>query len=234
VKRRRATPAQRLRPFWFLSVIVIALLAVGGYWFSLSHLFYPHTIDVSGNRIVSKDAIVQAAQIDLNRNMWLQNTHAMVERIEAIPYIKTAAIHRRLPDALAIVVTERVPFALLESNGTVVTIDRTLRVLSSGAPEGQHLPTIVAPTRDVESTLAAAEEIALQTNLQPVLFREDAYGGVVMTLRGGVRILFGDPDTVDDKVQMIVPILEKVDRGNRKVAAIDLRAMTTPVVEYVK
>jgi cell division septal protein FtsQ len=235
VKRRRATPAQRLRPFWFLIAIVIALLAVCTYLFSLSHAFYPRTIDVSGNRIVSKDAILSAAQIELDRNIWLQNTAAMTQRIEAIPYIDTAAVHRHVPNAISIDVTERTPFALLERNGAIVTVDRTLRVLNPGAPPGAQLPTIIAATHDVAKTLADTEEVALQTRLDVAQLREDAYGDVEMTLRqNNVRVLFGDPDTVDDKMQMIVPILEKVDRGNRRVAAIDLRAMTTPVVEYAK
>ncbi len=236
MKRRRTTPAQRLRPFWLLFASVIVLLGAGAYLFSASHMFYPHTIDVAGNRVVSKDAILEAAQIELDRNIWLQNTSAMQQRIEAIPYIDTVAVHRHLPGAISIDVTERAPFALLNSNGTIVTIDRTLRVLNQGAPRsGRQLPTIVATTRDVESALADAEEDALQTQLEPAVVSEDRYGGVVMTLRHyNVRVLFGDPDTVDDKVQMIVPILDKVDRGNRKVAAIDLRAPTTPVVEYVK
>jgi cell division septal protein FtsQ len=236
VKRRRATAAQRLRPFWFLIVIVLALLALGTYAFSLSHTFYPHTIDVSGNRVVSKDAILAAAQIELNRNIWLQNTGAMQQRIEAIPYIGTAAVHRYLPGTISIDVTERAPFAVLDSNSTIVTIDRTLRVLNPGPPlAGVHLPTIIAATHAVASTLADTEEMAIQTRLDISQLQEDKYGGVVMTLRGSnVRVLFGDPETVDDKIQMIVPILDKVDHGPRKVVGIDLRAASTPVVEYAK
>jgi cell division septal protein FtsQ len=236
VKRRRATPAQRLRPFWFLIVIVIALLALGTYGFSLSHTFYPHTIDVAGNHVVSKDAILEAAQIKLDRNIWLQNTGAMQQRIAAIPYIDTARVHRHFPGTISIDVTERAPFAVLDNNGTIVTIDRTLRELNPGPPLiGGQLPTIIAATHAVAVILADTEEMALQTRLDVSRLQEDKYGGVVMTLRGSnVRVLFGDPDSVDDKIQMIVPILDKVDRGSRKVAAIDLRAATTPVVEYVK
>ena len=118
MKRRRTTPVQRLRPFWFLIAMVLALLVAGGYLFSLSHNFYPHTIDVSGNRVVSKDAIMGAAQIELNRNIWLQNTAAMTKRIEAIPFIDTAVIHRQLPGAISIDVTERMPFAVLDYGGS--------------------------------------------------------------------------------------------------------------------
>lgn len=235
MKRRRATPAQRLRPFWFLFAIVIALLVVGGYLFSMSHTFYPHTIDVSGNRIVTKEAILEAAQIELNRNIWLQNTSAMTKRIEAIPYIDTAAVHRHVPGAIAIGVTERTPFAVVDEGGKRELVDRTLRALRPATPDdAAMLPVLLAKQGQDVQTLAVAQEAAEIAHLQPASLDFDKYDDVEMTLRSGVRVLLGDPSTVAQKVALVQPILDKVERGNRKVAALDLRAMTTPVVEYAK
>ncbi|MGB6986428.1 MAG: FtsQ-type POTRA domain-containing protein [Candidatus Aquilonibacter sp.] len=234
MKRSRATPAQRLRPYWVLIAIVLALLVVGGYLFSLSHTFYPHTIDVSGDRVVSKTAILGAAQIELNRNIWLQNTAAMTKRIEAIPFIDTAAVHRHFPGSVFIDVTERTPFAVLAAGGTRELVDRTLRVLRPAGPDDAMLPVLVAANAQDMQTLAGTEEAAERAQLEPALLDYDKYGDVEMTLRGGIRVLFGDPATVAQKVSLVQPILTKVERGNRRVAAIDLRAMTTPVVVYAK
>jgi cell division protein FtsQ len=234
MKRRRATPAQRLRPFWFLIAILVTLLVVGGYLFSLSHTFYPHTIDVSGNRVVSKDAILGAAQIELDRNIWLQNTAAMTKRIEAIPYIDTAAVHRHFPGTISIDVKERAPFAVLDTGGTRAIVDHTMRVLQAAGPDDATLPVLVAKSQPDAQALAVALEAALVAHLDPALLDFDKYGDVEMTLRGGVRVYFGDPSTVAQKVTLVEPILAKVERGSRKVAALDLRAMTTPVVEYAK
>jgi len=234
VRRRRATPAQRLRPFWFLIAIAIALLAVGGYLFAVSHAFYPHTIDVTGNRVVSKDAILEAAQIELDRNIWLQNTAAMTTRIEAIPFIASAAVHRHFPGAISIDVTERTPFAVLESGGQRELVDRTLRELRPAGPDDVAFPVLIASGGQNVQTLAVALEAVLIAHLRPAWLDFDKYGDVEMTLRGGVRVLFGDPSTVAQKVTLVQPILEKVEHGTRKVAALDLRAMTTPVVVYAK
>ncbi|MGD0969361.1 MAG: FtsQ-type POTRA domain-containing protein [Candidatus Aquilonibacter sp.] len=233
-RRRRASPARRLRPFWFLIAMLVALAAIGGYLFSLSHTFYPHTIDVSGNRIVSKDAILDAAQIELNRNIWLQNTGAMRQRIEAIPYIDTAAVHRHFPGAISIDVTERAPFAVIGTGSTRDVVDRTLRVLRPAGPQDAMLPLLVASAGQNTQTLCATEEAAQSAGLQATVLRFDTYGDVEMTLRGGIRVLFGDPSTVAQKVALIHPILEKVEQGKRKVVAIDLRALSTPVVVYAK
>ena len=234
MKRRRATPAQRLRPFWFLFAIVAALLVAGAYLFSTAHVFYPHTIDVTGNRVVSKDAILGAAQIELNRNIWLQDTASMTKRIEAIPYIDTAAVHRHVPGTISIDVKERTPFAVLDSAGTRDVVDHTMRVLQPATPADSALPVLIANNQQDAAALAVALEAAMVAHLDAASFDLDKYGDVEMTLRNGVRVYFGDPSTVAQKVTLVQPILEKVERGNRKVAALDLRAMTTPVVEYVK
>lgn len=234
MKRRRATPAQRLRPFWFLIAIVVALLVVGGYLFSLSHAFYPRTIDVSGNRMVSKDAILAAAQVELNRNIWLQNTAAMTQRIEAIPYIDTAAVHRHMPGTISIDVKERTPFAVLDTGGTRELVDHTMRVLGAAEPDDATFPVLIAKNQQDARALAVALEAAMIAHLDPASLDFDKYGDVEMTLRGGVRVYFGDLSTVAQKVTLVQPILAKVERGSRKVAALDLRAMTTPVVVYAK
>jgi cell division protein FtsQ len=234
VRRRRATPAQRLRPFWFLIAIVVALLAIGAYLFSTAHAFYPHTIDVTGNRVVSKDAILGAAQIELNRNIWLQNTAAMTKRIEAIPYIDTAAVRRLLPGAISIDVKERTPFAVLDTGGTRELVDHAMRVLRPATPDDAALPVLIAKNQQDAEALAVALEAAQIAHLEPASLDFDKYGDVEMTMEGGIRVYFGDPSTVAQKVTLVQPILAKVERGNRKVAALDLRAMTTPVVEYVK
>lgn len=234
MKRSRITPVQRLRPYWVLIALVLALLVVGGYLFSLSHTFYPHTIDVSGNRIVPKSAILDAAQIRLDRNIWLQNTAAMSKRIEAIPFIDTAAVHRHFPGTVSIDITERTPFAVLDAGGTREVVDSGLRVLRPAGPDDVLLPVLVAANGQDAETLANAEEAAERGQLQPALLDYDKYGDVEMTLRGGIRVLFGDSATVAQKMPLVQPILTKVEHGDRKVVAIDLRAMTTPVVVYAK
>ena len=97
-----------------------------------------------------------------------------------------------------------------------------------------HSPCSLVRTGQNAQTLALALDAAQIAHLDPASFNFDKYGDVEMTLHGGVRVYFGDPSTVAQKVTLVQPILAKVGRGKRKVAALDLRAMTTPVVVYAK
>jgi len=234
VKRRRATPAQRLRPFWFLIGLVAVLCLVGGYLLAMWPALRPHRVEVSGNRVVSVTAILASAQIDYGANIWLQNTHAMATRIEAIPYIRTASVHRRLPGTINITVTERVPYAVLEKNGARNLVDETLRVLGPADARDAALPVLAVSSNQRVDQLAIVVDQAEKAQLEPARVSFDEYGDVTMKLRGGIDVLLGDPSTTADKMPLVKPILEKVDRGPRKVAAIDLRALTTPVVVYAR
>lgn len=234
MSRRRPSAARRLRPFWFLIVMLIVLLGVGVYLFARWPAFEPHTIEVEGNTVVGKDAILQSAQINLLQNIWLQNTHAMAERIEAIPYIDTAVVHRQPPGTIVIVVTERVPFAVLDTDGTQEVVDRTLRILRGAGPQDRQLPVLVVHHDENARALADAAREAQAAHLVPESLAYDRFGDLTMTMRDGIAVLFGDPSTVPQKAPLVEPILEKVDRGKRRVTAIDLRALTTPVVIYAR
>ncbi|HTX57664.1 MAG TPA: FtsQ-type POTRA domain-containing protein [Candidatus Acidoferrales bacterium] len=234
MSRRRPSAARRLRPFWFLIVMLIVLLGVGVYLFARWPAFEPHTIEVEGNTVVGKDAILQSAQINLLQNIWLQNTHAMAERIEAIPYIDTAVVHRQPPGTIVIVVTERVPFAVLDTDGTQEVVDRTLRILRGAGPQDRQLPVLVVHRDENARALADAAREAQAAHLVPESLAYDRFGDLTMTMRDGIAVLFGDPSTVPQKAPLVEPILEKVDRGKRRVTAIDLRALTTPVVIYAR
>jgi len=214
--------------------MLIVLLGVGVYLFARWPAFEPHTIEVEGNTVVGKDAILQSAHINLLQNIWLQNTHAMAERIEAIPYIDTAVVHRQPPGTIVIVVTERVPFAVLDTDGTQEVVDRTLRILRGAGPQDRQLPVLVVHHDENARALADAAQEAQAAHLVPESLAYDRFGDLTMTMRDGIAVLFGDPSTVPQKAPLVEPILEKVDRGKRRVTAIDLRALTTPVVIYAR
>jgi len=246
-RRRRASAGRRLRPFWFLIAFVALLAGLGAYLLATWPALYPHTVEVDGNHTVSKDAIVESARIDLGKNMWLQNTHAMAARIEALPYIDRAVIHRRPPDTIVITVTERTPYAFVEDQGQQVTIDHALRVLQNGAPPGlaNALPAfaVVLPQPAVAgATIDDPDLVALESDADALAAAHldarslgfDRFGDVTVQLRNGITVMLGDRSGSVQKVALIQPILEKVEHGKRKVTALDLRALTTPVVVYAK
>lgn len=244
-RRRKKTAAARLRPFWLLVVTLFALAAVAAYFFVTWPALRPRDVEVEGNHVVNKATILQEARIDPRTNVWLQNTRAMSARIETIAYIKTASVHRVPPANFAIVVTERVPFARIVTATGSDVVDHNLRVLQVASPEFDALPAFVVnqlPQPRLGSTLDQDDVVALRNDEDALTkahlaisrLEHDKYGDLVATLHDGVRVLFGDENDLAKKIPLVDPILTQVGRAGRPIAAIDLRAIKTPVVEYKK
>jgi cell division protein FtsQ len=240
-RRKKKSAAARLLRFWVLFAFVVALLAVGGYYAATWPKLYPKRIEVAGNRIVSSAEILSRAGVELHRNLWLQNAGAMARRVEAIPYIEHAWIHRRIPADVTIEVSERTPFAIVQCAGSRALVDRELRVLILDPPRAR-LPALevacaAMPVRgafftDVQARALRDDEGALiAAHIDAVTLSYDKYEELVVTLGSGIRILLGDDNDLQKKIPLIAPILTQLAHG-RRFSAIDLRAPNTPVVIY--
>lgn len=138
---------------------------------------------------------------------------------------------------------ERVPFAILRTPGDSAVVDDSLRVLSMQPPAGPNLPvfapslalTLVPGTfvtakdafvlRDAYATMAAK-------GIFPQVIALDRYGGLIVTLPNGLRLLLGEPGDLSRRLALASAIMTQVVRGGRSVSAVDVRAPSTPVVVY--
>jgi cell division protein FtsQ len=241
-RRRKASQVARLKPFWIpialVTVLVLAALSVGGTWSG----FNPTQVAVSGNHRVSSAEILRSAEIPSHVSIWLQNTGAIAKRIAAIPYIGAVRVHRVPPSAIRIVVVERVPFAILRSDAGDAVVDRDLRVLESATGD-EKLPIFVVQssaddppgaymrTRDTIELRDAYEAIAAK-RIVPLELHLDRFGGLVVTIQGGLRLLLGTQTDLGQKLTLADAILSQVVPHGRRVAAIDLRAPGAPVLVY--
>lgn len=240
-KRRKKSAGARLRPFWVLFVLVAIAAAVGGYYAATWPGFYPKPIRVSGNRVVPTSQILSRADIAPHENVWLQSMHKAAARIEAIPYVKSVQIHRSLPASVRVTITERVPFAILQTHAGKAIVDRDLRVLQSGEePTLPILITNVAVTppdgtfvKDVDAMRMRDDYDALaQAHVAVRSLHYDKFGDLVADTRGGISLLLGDDSDLAKKTPLIDPIISQVSATGKRLAAVDLRAPKTPVVVY--
>lgn len=241
-KRRKPSAAARVRPFWVPIAFLLAV-AVGALAFAATYPgFDPKRVSVSGNGRVSRQEILARAQVAPHTTIWLQNTGAIAQRVSAIPYIDRARVSRIPPATIRIVVTERVPFAVLRSGYDAALVDRSLRVLEPATAAS------VLPVFDIEPTIAltpgtfvrSAQAVALRAAYETMASRQmapaqlglDRYGGLVVTLRGGLRLILGGQSDLPRKLTLADAILAQIVTRRRPVAAIDLRAPSAPVLVY--
>ncbi len=240
-RRRKRSAVARVRPFWMpiaiLAMLVLVALGVAATWPG----FEPKKITVTGNHRVARNEILAHAAIPAHVTIWLQNTGAISRRIETIPYIGKAAVWRSLPAAIRIAVVERVPFAIVRSGDEAAVVDHALRVLEltgndrlpvmTIAPGADLLPGGYVKARDALELRGAYDAIAT-THIVPVELAFDRFGGLVVTIRGGLKLLLGNPRDLDRKLSLAEAILAQVVTRQRRVDAIDLRAPAAPVLVY--
>lgn len=241
-RRRKPSAATRVRPFWLPIGFVLLLLGGAVTFVAIYPGFDPKRVSVSGNNRVDRQEILTRAAIAPNLTIWLQNTGAIARRVAEIPYIDRVRVRRIPPAAIRIAVTERVPFAVVRSGYDAAIVDRTLRVLEpatapSALPDFDVEPSIdLTPGTFVHSSDALALRAAYETmagrHMTPVQLSLDRYGGLVVTMRSGVRLMLGGQDDLPEKLGLADAILSQIVTGRRRVAAVDLRAPAAPVLVY--
>jgi cell division septal protein FtsQ len=240
-RRFKRSAAARIRPFWILIAFFGTLALIGLAFLAMWPGFNVKNVTVAGNQRVSTDEILARAAIPTNRSIWFENTGAIADRIRAIPYIDSVSVGRIPPASLTVWVTEREPFAVLQSGETRALVDHAMRVLSP-APTDETLPVFIVPNLALRPGMFVTEPGALAlrasytamagSGLSPASLTFDRYGGLVATTPSGLHVLFGERDDLGRKVRLLQAILAQVVRRQRSVAAIDLRAPGTPVVVY--
>jgi len=128
----------RDRPRWLrllvsLSVISAAVAMVASPWWgprALSRLdfFHVRTFELQGLRYAKAPELVRALAVDTTESVW-QPLDSLVAIMEAQPMVLRAVIERDLPGTLRVLVTERVPVALVPTKTGLRPADRTGAVL---------------------------------------------------------------------------------------------------------
>ena len=244
-RRRKSTVVSRVKPFWIFAILLVGLIAWGGAWLAQSEWFRVTrvAIDLPLASPVSRDAVRAAAGISRDTNVWLIDTHALARRIESIPYVDRAAIHRgQFPKPFVeLAITVRRPYACIHRGDRNVTIDTTARVLQPGCATAAlprieagrgaiPLPGGTVADPEVGRLLADAKTLS-DANLVVRLLTRDRWDGLDVVDVRGVAIHFGAEGDLAKKAALVEPVRKGVG-PNRAIRAIDLRAPGTPIVEF--
>ena len=225
-----------------LAVITAATLMWYG---SRSALFDVDHIEVVGTFLVSPAEAAEAAGPLRRVPLADLDTTSAAERIEALPFVRSATVQRVFPNRVRIRLTERMPVAFAARTGTSETphapgggfalLDETGRVLADRPDRPADLPEVTGtgqvppPGRWLRPAGPALDVyLALPDGLRGQVSAVVVDGGST-TLRMGAReVRFGPPESLEAKVAALGALLEHL--GDRSVAAIDVRVPSAPVV----
>ena len=210
-------------------------------------------VRVSGASRVSAADIAAAAGVAGHPSM-IDVSGRAARAVERIPWIDKAVVRRQWPSTVSIVVTERIPVAIVGVSGTAVTVDVSGRVL--GPAGTMVLPAVVAdgdpalggmPGGPVPKPVTATAPgppgtwtdpiyrpgLVVASALTPTLLARltkivvSGDGSVRLGLAGGGAAILGGTDGVGDKLLAVETILTRAPIGS---GTIDVTVPSAPVL----
>jgi len=227
--------------FWVFILIALFALGYGAYALVRAPQLRVHEIivTVDGHTVTEHD-VLKAARIDPNANAWLLDTHAIEQRVAAIPYVASVRLTRTPPADVDIAVTERVPSHCVQTRTGAYTLDDKARVLQTGcarstlvridAPHAIIAALGSSPEDSVVVGLLAAAKALDHAKLHVRSLARDRYGDLVATDATGVELRLGADTDLAKKAALVGPV--RAATRNRPIRVIDLRAPETPTVEF--
>lgn len=221
---------------------VITLVAIGvvvaAWGLAASPLFHVRDVRVQGNRHLSTAEIVRLAGIRGDANLLTVRPNLVLRALVRSPWIRTAEVRRDLPSTLVVTVEERLPVAWVRQGEGIAVLagDGTVLARRPKPPRGiVDLGAWGSPLRsggrldDLQEPLAVAGSLPRRL-LRQVEGASMRGGEVILRLRDGARVRYGEARSLEAKNMALANILRWAGQRGEQLASLDLRAPRNPAV----
>ncbi|MGC1483767.1 MAG: FtsQ-type POTRA domain-containing protein [Candidatus Acidiferrum sp.] len=133
-------------------------------------LLKPDQIELTGNHIVGREAVLQPFARDRNRSVLRIPLDARRSQLEQLPWVESASVQRILPNRIHVELTERTPVAFLRSGAELALIDAHGVILDRPAGEDLHFPIVTGlpdsmPREEREKRMQTYQEFLSDADL---------------------------------------------------------------------
>jgi POTRA domain, FtsQ-type/Cell division protein FtsQ len=255
-RRRRTTPAPA-KPVasgrgWLWALLQIAVL--GGEIFALLFLlaqpaFRPRQVEVVGTRHLTVAEVTGALNLPSDRNIFLLSQVELANRLQALPWVRTANVSLALPDRVSVRVTEWTPSAVLQVGETTYYLNDLGEVLDPAAEAGGL--TVISragfgPATDGQHAVASEllpMLIQLRAGFTPAFkvavtsFQLDRREVLTAQTDRGWTIIFGQMVTSEDRASLepklaaLRALSTRIDLTSAPIQYINLENARAPAVQ---
>lgn len=234
-RRRRSVSRRR----WLLRgavVATVALVGLASWAVGWSSLLGVRQVEVRqtvmrGASQLPPSLVQQTADVTPGTPLARVDLGAVRSRVESIPSVATAQVHRAWPSTLVIQVVVRVPVLAVRTGGGWQLVDRTGVAYRTVAEPPAGLP-VLTPGPDAPDQATVQAMAAVAAGLPASLARQvrsvsaSSPDDVTLQLASGARVLWGSADETARKAQVLAVLLAGV--GGRGVTLYDVRAPDAP------
>lgn len=208
--RRWSRRLRSWRPV-LLVVLVAGLVGFAAWVVLVSSWLGLRSVEVNGVHGVTVSQVTGAVAVAPGTPLARVDLAAVQSRVEAIPAVASATVHRGWPHTLVVTVTERTPVATLHADGRWWQMDRTGTLFGASSSPAPGQPIVEV---DGSAGLTARQGVAsvlgaLPADLAAKTARVSAGSADSITLRlvGGAQVRWGSADESGEKAVVLRALL---------------------------
>lgn len=200
-----------------LATVVLVVVGVGlGLILYFTPAMSARNIVVTGTGVVTREEVLDAAQVRLGTPLLQVNTNQVADRIAAIRRVASARVQREYPSALRITIVERVPMVVKDFPDGPHLFDRD-GVDFATDPPPPSVPYIEVdnPGPTDPATLAALKVLS---TLRPEVAGQvgriaaPSVSSITLTLSDGRVVIWGTTDRAEEKAEKLAALLTQPGR----------------------
>ena len=112
-------------------------------------LLKPDQIEVTGNHVISREAVLRQFAPDRNRSVVQIPLDRRRSQLEQLPWVESASVQRILPNRLHVELTERTPIAFVRNGSELGLIDSHGVILDRPRDQELHFPIVSGVSEEV-------------------------------------------------------------------------------------
>ncbi len=255
VRRSRISRRVRIALFVVAVLLPVGFVGYGIATFALTSSFFvlssADNIVVTGNNFVSRDEVLGALGLPLTghvnsgTNVFHMSLDGERRSVETLPWVRTAAVTRILPNALLVHVTERIPVAYTSVGGRISLVDADGMLLDKPENGVFDFPVVyglenIPGLDDRRARLALYMEFMRELGTEAPragwliseVYLADAEDLKALLIQGQqtVQVHFGQRDFAE-RFQRFLNLLPEIRQSNDKIDSVDLRYRNQVIVD---
>lgn len=199
---------------YLLVGVLVLLLLVGGTWLVyFSDVLTVKRVDISGNHLLTRGEVVQAARVPEGEHLALVDLGAIATRLRSRAEVRTVEVSREWPDAISIDIVERVAIAVITIGGRLRGLDTEGVVFTQYKKAPPGLPRISSTSQTTPDALREAATVvaALPRELSAMVDHIEVLtvDQITLVLRDQRIVLWGSSDDSATKAEVLLQLLRQ-------------------------
>jgi cell division protein FtsQ len=211
---------RRLRGVLYVIAAILVVAAVGAVvwllgWSDVTRL---QTVRVEGADGSLAEQVAATADAPVGEQLIRIDTDAVAARVSELPELASVSVHRSWPHTLVLSVSQRVPVAAVEYDGSWWLVDISGVLFRPADDRLAELPVLEAPA-DADAAATRAAGVAVVTGL-PGQVRDlvetvsaHSPADVRLTLSTGATVNWGGPSETAEKAEVLLALLAEDASG---------------------